>query len=220
MAKLSVALPDQRLFWERWYAESAGTSHGDHAEAALQAFVRALPGTGDLHVLEVGCGEGYEAISLAQRGIRVSAFDFSRTALAAARLNAARKNVDVDFLEHDTIKPLPYPSHEFDGVFAHLSLHYFDDVRTRLIFADITRVLIPGGILLFTVRSVHDALCGQGDPIEQNVFFRKGKIRHFFDEDYITGLLDMWDIRMITSLDTSDSAVNPGIFLRVLAVRR
>jgi len=220
MAKLLMPLPDQRLIWETWYGESAGTHHSDHAGTALLAFTEALPKDGDLHVLEVGCGEGNEAISLARRGIRVSAFDFSRTALDAARLNAARENVAVEFREHDAVKPLPYPSEEFNGVFAHLSLHYFCDAQTRLIFGEIARITIPGGILLFTVRSVRDSGYGQGCAIERDVFSRKGKIRHYFAEDYIIDLLNMWDIRTVTSLNVGDNSVNPGAFLRVLAVRR
>jgi SAM-dependent methyltransferase len=220
MSELSTAAPDQRCLWEEWYATNAGVSHSDHAGTALQVFLDALPATGDLHVLDAGCGEGREAISLAQQGIRVSAFDFSRTALAVARLNAISENVDVDFREHDSVKPLPYPSHEFNGVFAHLSLHYFDDAQTTSIFAEIARILKPGGVLLFTVRSVHDPRCGQGDAIERNVFSRKGKIRHFFDESYIADLLNRWDVRDIASLNEIDSGVNPGVFLRVFAVPR
>jgi hypothetical protein len=30
----------------------------------------------------------------------------------------------------------------------------------------------------------------------------------------------MWDIRTVTSLNVGDNSVNPGAFLRVLAVRR
>lgn len=194
-------------------------SHTDHSQAALQAFVEAMSEQSNKQVLEVGCGQGREAISLARRGFAVSAFDHSEVAISIARTNAIKADRKVAFIEHDTAKPLPYTSESFGGAFAHLSLHYFDDSTTEIIFNELQRVLGPDGVLFFTVRSTRDPLYGQGENIGENIFCLRGHVRHFFDISYIKNLLSKWDIRLSEWYDTSHRTVNPGVFIRVLAVR-
>lgn len=52
-------------------------------------------------VVELGCGTGTNAIYLARRGFRVTAFDLSEVALAAARKKATAAGVHVDFRQAD-----------------------------------------------------------------------------------------------------------------------
>jgi SAM-dependent methyltransferase len=220
MAETIHALADQRTYWDQWHERHTLASHSDHSSEALATFIGALPRVAGANVLEIGCGQGREAVQLALRGLRVSAFDHSHVAIACARRNASKARVNLDLTEQDTARPLPYDSEAFLGAFAHLSLHYFDETTTRGIFSEIARVVAPGGILFFTVRSVHDDLYGQGDEIGHNLFCLKGHVRHFFDINYITETLSAdWKIRIADSYDTSDRTVNPGVFMKVLAER-
>ena len=219
MAKIAYAVPDQRAFWDRWHEEHTHASHSDHSDEALQTFIHALPKPHGSRVLEVGCGQGREAVRLAQRGLKVSAFDYSPVAMLAAKNNAALAGVHLDLTEHDTSQPLPYRSSVFQGVFAHLSLHYFDDIGTRGLFAEVGRVLVQRGILFFTVRSLHDPLYGKGDKIGDHIYCYEGHLRHFFEKSYVEEVLSDWDIRMAEYYDTNNRSVNPGVFIRVLAIR-
>src|ERR1039457_1994706 len=198
MTKAAIAVPDQRLFWDRWHGKHAHASHTEHSKDALRTFASALPQSEDLRLLDIGCRQGREAVALARNGFRVSALDHSSVAIAAAQ-------------------PLPYASGIFGGTFAHLSLHYFDHLTTRGIFAEIARVLKPSGVLLFTVRSDRDPLFGQGDCIDAKTFCREGHVRHFFDKPYVEDMLLHWDIQLAEYYDTSDREINPGVFIRVLA---
>lgn len=220
MPRVTATVPDQRLFWDRWHDRHLVASHTDHSEAALSTFVGALVNQPGCHVLEIGCGQGREAVSLARQGFRVSAFDRSHVAIATARSNALRAGLKVAFSEQDAALPLPYTSRTFGGVFSHLSLHYFDDRTTRRLFDEIARVLEFQGVLFFTVRSVRDPLYGQGEPMGENMFCLKGHVRHFFDDNYVRDVLqEGWNIKLAEYYGTSDRTVNPGAFLRVLAVR-
>jgi ubiquinone/menaquinone biosynthesis C-methylase UbiE len=219
MTEAISTIPDQRMFWDLWHERHTVASHTDHSQAALQAFVEAMSEQPNKQVLEVGCGQGREAISLASRGFAVSAFDHSEVAISIARTNAIKAGRKVAFIEHDTARPLPYTSESFGGAFAHLSLHYFDDSTTEMIFNELRRVLGPDGVLFFTVRSIRDPLYGQGESLGENTFCLSGHVRHFFDLPYIKDLLSKWDIRLSEWYDTSHRTVNPGVFIRVLAVR-
>lgn len=79
--------------WDARYGEGDQIWSGN-ANAALVAEAAGLP-VGS--ALDVGCGEGADAIWLARRGWRVTAIDVSAVALDRARLAGQRSGVVVDW---------------------------------------------------------------------------------------------------------------------------
>jgi SAM-dependent methyltransferase len=220
MAKALFSVPDQELFWDCWHETHTTAGKGTHSSDALRIFMRHLQPGVRLPLLEVGCGQGKAAISLARAGHRVTAFDRSHVAIAAARRNAELGHVDVDLTEHDITQAFPYASNRFSGVFSHLSIHYFDDATTRAIFSEIGRVLKPGGILFFTARSVLDPFYAQGDYLSRDLYCLEGHVRRFFDEASVRDELTDWDVRFTEIYKVvGDRKANPGSYLRVLATR-
>ena len=79
------------------------------------------------NVLEIGCGNGRNAIYLAQKGCTVTAIDLSKQAIAWAKEQAAVQNVNIQFICENIFK-LNLESQKFDyiydsGCFHHLSPH-------------------------------------------------------------------------------------------------
>ena len=75
---------------------------GSHEE--LQEIILSVagpPGT----ALDLGCGDGRDAIFLAKNGFDVTAVDFSRTAIKMARINGEDARVVVNFIQDDLTKP-------------------------------------------------------------------------------------------------------------------
>jgi len=64
--------------------------------AAILDWVDRLALAPGSHVLEVGCGTGFMAIALAQRGLRVSAIDSVEAMIELARSNAMEAGVAVE----------------------------------------------------------------------------------------------------------------------------
>jgi SAM-dependent methyltransferase len=86
--------PGDAAAWDERYASAEQVWSGD-PNGALVAEVSALtPGT----ALDVGCGEGADAVWLARRGWRVTALDVSAVAIERARQHAASAGVDVDWI--------------------------------------------------------------------------------------------------------------------------
>ncbi|MFB4350777.1 FAD-dependent oxidoreductase [Microbacterium sp. CR_7] len=77
-------------------------------------------------VLDVGAGEGGDAIWLAQRGWDVTAVDVSANALARLRAAAEQRGVEVRTLVRDANAPAPYGAERYDLV----SLQYGSFPRT------------------------------------------------------------------------------------------
>jgi len=209
-------VPDQRIIWDDWHRTHTSASRSSNAHSLVNEFVKLLPQAEDRRVLEVGCGQGREAIALARMGLAVDAFDLSPLAVSLAAENARKAGVTINVIEHDATDPLPYDTNRFTGVFAHLSLHYFDEATTRAIFAELARVTRPEGGLLFTVRSVHDRFYGRGDQVDDNLFCFEGHVRGFFDNRHIDSVLLNWDKCSEECYDIAgERRDNPGSFLKV-----
>ena len=130
-------------FWEGHYQKQERVWSG-RPNPVLVDVVEALPaGT----ALDLGCGEGGDAIWLAQHGWHVTAIDVSRTALkrAAASATAAGVADRVDFQQHDLARTFPA------GTFDLVSAQYFHSPvefpRTPVLQAA-ARAVAPGGLLL------------------------------------------------------------------------
>jgi SAM-dependent methyltransferase len=97
-------------------------------------------------VLSVADGEGRNSVWLAQRGLRVDAFDISAVGVAKARRLAAERNVQVNFSVNDC-DGYPWPAAAYDGVAA-IFVQFADPALRQRLFANIQRALKPGGVLL------------------------------------------------------------------------
>lgn len=97
-------------------------------------------------VIELGAGTGKNTEYLAQTAASVLALDLSPAMLDKAR---ARDLGDhVSFAEHDITRPWPAGDASADLVVGNLVLEHVDDLTP--VYAEIGRVLKPGGILFLS----------------------------------------------------------------------
>jgi SAM-dependent methyltransferase len=85
---------------------------GSHEE--LQEIIMSVAGPPG-HALDLGCGDGRDAIFLAKNGFDVTAVDFSPTAIRMARRNGQEAGVSVKFVQDDLTK-LSHVTGTFDLV--------------------------------------------------------------------------------------------------------
>ena len=170
-------------FWEkkqRKYNDAAWIHEPNFF--ALEVAERVAKGD---ELLDLGCGQGQDSVFFAKAGARVTAADFSPFALL--QFDAAAQAVGIRQVELDLRQtPYPFDDGQFDVVYSHLSLHYFAEDVTRSIFAEIARILRPGGLLLATFNSVKDAECGMGTQLESHFFeLEPGDCKRFLDEEQL-----------------------------------
>jgi SAM-dependent methyltransferase len=98
--------------------------------------------------LEIGAGTGYFTLNLLRAGLveRATCTDISPGMLAALGANAKRLGLQVETVSADAER-LPFEDESFDLVLGHAVLHHLPDLPTA--FAELARVLAPGGTLLF-----------------------------------------------------------------------
>jgi len=174
-------------------------------------------------ILDLGSGEGKDGIFFAKNGYEVFCLDFSEKAIGSCKENAESAGVEnlVHPLLEDISKPFKFEDGEFDAVFAHLSLHYFDDATTTKIFDEIHRVLKMGGLFFANVKSVNDPLYGKGKKIDEDTY-ELGHVRHFFSEAYLLEKSKRFEIVSVRELeDESEYAKKEvsgrSVFLEMIA---
>lgn len=111
--------------------------------------------------LDVACGEGRNAVWLAQRGWRVTGVDFSQVALGKAARLAQERDVSVQWVRADVTDHLPVPA-AFDLV-AILYLH-LEPTTTRDVLRRSAAALAPGGTLLVVGHDPTNVEAGHGGP--------------------------------------------------------
>ena len=121
------------------------------------------PGT----ALDVACGEGRNAIWLAERGWRATGVDFSAVALAKARRLAAGRGVEVEWIEADIRTWMPAGS--FDLVV--LMYVQLPPSERRTVYRAFAGAVAPGGHLLVVGHDTENLTSGVGGPQDPDYLF-------------------------------------------------
>lgn len=137
-----VGDPAVQQEWDRRYAEADRLWSGQPNGALVAEVAGLRPG----RVLDVGCGEGADAVWLARSGWQVTGLEVSGLALARAGQHAVDAAVTVRWV-HAGLAEAALPAGSFDLVSAQYPalLRTPDDAAERALLAAVA----PGGVLLF-----------------------------------------------------------------------
>jgi SAM-dependent methyltransferase len=146
---------DSTEWYARWFDEDylALYAHRDSQEAqrfvdTLWANLELLPG---MLVADVPCGAGRHSMAFAERGATVIGLDLSMIMLGRAEEAADSMKTKPLFVRGDMRRlPLDDSFHVVANIFS--SIGYFEkESDNRTVFAELTRILAPGGILIIDV---------------------------------------------------------------------
>jgi len=141
------------------------------------------------HALELGCGEGRNAIYMAGRVVKVTAIDLSPVAIQHAKKLAKKRRADVDFLAGDIFKAeLERHAYQFvydSGCFHHLTPH------RRLSYLNLLDLaLAPGGYFGLTCFAWGENCADEVDDWRfydgrhVGVAFTEERLREFFGDKF------------------------------------
>jgi len=103
----------------------------------------------ELTVLDIGCGEGKDAVYMAQRGCKVTAFDVTESGIRKAKLLADNRGVEINAYEAD-INGFEM-NDQFDIVYSTGTIQYLFDENIELFFEKINTLTKVGGFAYFNV---------------------------------------------------------------------
>lgn len=95
------------------------------------------------HLLEIGCGMGFDSVEFLERGVRVTATDLTPAAVELARVHFEVLGLEAEDVRVENVLDLSFDDESFDGVWANGVVHHTGDTRRAI--AEIRRVLKPGG---------------------------------------------------------------------------
>lgn len=143
------------------------------------------------HLLEIGCGMGFDSLEFLKRGVRVTATDLTESAVLLTRKHFELENVAPESVHTENALKLSFADNTFDAVWSNGVLHATGD--TRLAVQEARRVLKPGGraIISHFYRKpswMYTVFRLGREPIEHghedppvNEFYRDEEILSFFD---------------------------------------
>jgi ubiquinone/menaquinone biosynthesis C-methylase UbiE len=126
--------------------------------------VGALPDVNGLDVVELGCGTAYFGSWLARRGARVVGVDPTPAQLATARRMMEEKGLAFPLVEAPA-ESVPLPDASFDLAVSEYGASLWADPYKWV--AEASRLLRPGGLLVFLTNATLVYLCAPSDPDAQ-----------------------------------------------------
>ena len=180
-------LDSQRAHWEQTFS-SRPSMFGDEPSYPAKAAATLFKSESKLTILELGGGQGRDSLFFARSGFDVTVLDYSEPGLREIRNKAESAGVAerVRTLVHDIRRPLPFEAASFDAVYSHM-LYCMALTSADLVAlsAEILRVLVPGGLNVFTVRTKQDVHYGIGIHRGEDMYEVGGFIVHFFDREKV-----------------------------------
>ncbi|QFZ18232.1 class I SAM-dependent methyltransferase [Saccharothrix syringae] len=150
-------------FWEAFYSERDQVWTGNPNELLVEQVADLTPGS----ALDLGCGEGGDALWLAGQGWQVTAVDVSATALARGAARAAEAGLAdrVDWQRHDLSRS--FPTGSFDLVSAQF-LHSSTEAEGERgrVLARAAEAVAPGGVLLVVGHAEWPTFVRDNPPVD------------------------------------------------------
>ncbi len=161
-------------FWTSYHQKYAEVEWITKPTLFAEQIITRLPQKGTL--LDLGAGQGQNSRFFARHGYTVTSTDFVDVALETSKRLAEQEHLEMQFKNVNLSRPLPFEDKQFDIVYAHLSLHYFDDPMTQRLFTEIHRVLKPGGTFASLFNTVDDPELLTAKKVEGNLYQNEGGI--------------------------------------------
>jgi SAM-dependent methyltransferase len=173
---------DGEVDFDAMYAGEEPIWSGEPNGALVAEMATAAPG----RALDVGCGEGADAVWLAQRGWEVTALDIAAAALKRAERHAVQAGVEVRWL-HCGLLEAPLRQGSFDLVSAQYPalLHTADRTAIRTLLSTVA----PGGTLLVVHHADMDLAEARAHGVDPSLYVTPDDVREALGDEW-TVLVD------------------------------
>lgn len=160
--------------------------------------------SGPTRILEIGCGNGRDAVYFATHGHSVTALDLSEAAIE--KCEQEHGHMGIEFIVGKLGDLTHCLGSRFDSVYARFVLHAMsleEEIETlRAAFS----ALRPGGRFHIECRSINDPLSRQGDVISPTERIH-GHYRRFVIHDELVARLEASGFEILNSLESDGLAV-------------
>lgn len=171
-----------KKYWNNYYQQHGKdkgiSKHSSFAQFSLDNFFTEK----NLNIVELGSGNGRDAIFLAHHGHKVFAIDQSTTAIDIEKQSLHAKvgqNLHpkaLDFIQED------YTQYgKIDAFYSRFTIHSITKSDEELLLPNVYNTLNSNGLFCIEVRTTKDPLCGVGEYCSENTFSTDNHKRRFID---------------------------------------
>ena len=162
---------DNRDYWNQYYKNDVCSKQPSPFAQYVATLIE--PGR---RLVELGCGNGRDAVYLAAQGLKVTALDLSSVTIEHLR----EQNIpNTEFICEDFVNSDIHRPNGYDYAYSRFTMHSINKNQEQLLLQRVYASLRPGGKLFIEVRSVKDPLFGKGRQLEYNAFFYDNHYRRF-----------------------------------------
>ena len=154
-------------------------------------------------LIDLGCGNGRDALYFCRGGIGVTAIDQSETGMAT--IESAGQD-DLVCICADITKTSSYCEGVYDHAYSRFCIHALTEKQQSDFLREVYKALKPGGRFWIEVRGVQDALFGKGEPAGRNAFVYDGHYRRFIVLEELKGELEAAGFEILEAAEMSGFA--------------
>ena len=187
---MDKVLKNEKTFYDKFWKNLKGGYSGDGWHFSSQTpypvifdflkFLKKFKKTGKF--LDLGCGNGRQAIPFAQAGFETSGIDFCEEAINLAKKNAELSKVKVDFKVGDVLN-LPYKNADFEVVLDSGCLHHIRKYQWKEYLRNLNEVIKPKGyffLICFSINSDRNIKKFTRGIKAKNWSLKNGHYNHIF----------------------------------------
>ena len=168
-----------RTNYEKWYEDDA-YYWGTEPAGFCDELIGLCPPAEGRTVLDIGCGEGKDAVYMAEKGYGVTAFDLTENGIRKTIRLAKDRGVGIDAYVDDinTFET----DRQFDIVYSTGTIQYLSDGNKAGFFRKIERITKPGGFAFFNVFVDKPFLELPPDWDREEKMWKSGELFSFFPD--------------------------------------
>jgi len=187
---------NDKLYWEKYYEHKKEPFLPSlFAHHVLNKYVHK-----DDFLIELGCGNGRDAVYFAQQGIRILAVDQCENELNFLSRTYPMQNLE--FLIHDFADL--NMNLKCNHVYSRFSLHSIIKEQQDAVLHWVNNVLIDGGYFHLEVRGKRNEIYMKGKPVqdEHDAFIYENHYRRFLDFTELCATFENAGLKIIEAIET------------------
>ncbi len=166
-----------RTNYEKWY-EGEDYYWGLEPGRFLEELIKLCPPSEGKKVLDIGCGEGKDAVYMAQQGYDVTAFDLTENGIRKTISLAKDRGVNIRAYVDD-INTFSLDE-QFDIIYSTGTVQYLFDENKNRFFEKISKITRPDGVVFINVFVEKPFLELPPDWDKEEKMWRSGELFTYF----------------------------------------
>ncbi|AII15324.1 SAM-dependent methyltransferase [Campylobacter iguaniorum] len=212
-ANISINDSIGNLYWENFYkANSIPFAHSLFSSFCLDNYFLK-----NYSLLELGCGNGRDAVFLSKNGIKVTAVDACKNEIEF--LQKKYQNNSLHF-KCENFCELATENESYDVVYSRFTIHSINASQQKKLFSWVVSALKTNGLFCIEVRGMKNSLFGKGEEISENEYIFQDHYRRFLDFDMLCNDLKCLGFQIIFAKEDKGFAPfedEDDVFIRVIA---